>query len=173
LHLGAEPVLAVDPVADRRDRAGRIGAAATSDPDGAQAALAELLAVHTTAPDPSGEVERRAPAVIDATGSASGQRLAFELTRPGGTLSIIAVQTAERFAFTPVETYDRNLTVRAGRASVRATLDTLLPEVAAGRFAVPSDTVVTHPEVPLEDGPELYRRFDAHEQGLVKAILRP
>lgn len=175
-HLGAEPVLAVDPVADRRERASRIGAAATSDPVDAPVVLAELLADHAVAgstADATDEVEHQAPAVIDAAGSTDGQRLAFELTRPGGTLSIIAVQTSDRFAFTPVEAYDRNLTVRAGRASVRTTLDTLLPEVAARRFTVPSDAVVTHPAVPLAEGPELYRRFDAHEHGLVKALLRP
>lgn len=154
LALGADPVIAIDPVADRRGRAERLGASITVPPDAAE---------------PSFE----APAVVEAAGTASGQRLAFELVRAGGTLSIIAVQTSPRFAFTPVEAYDRNITVRAGRASVRATLEQLLPRVVAGEVPVPTEVCVTHLGVPLEQGPELYRRFAAREDGLVKAIFVP
>jgi alcohol dehydrogenase len=167
---GAGPILAVDPVADRRARAAALGAAATSAPAEAPAALAGLLGSRAPGADAG---ETLAPAVVEAAGSRSGQRLAFELLRPGGTLSVIAVQTDERFAFTPVEAYDRNLTVRAGRASVRATLERLLPRVVAGEVAVPVEACVTHRDVALEDGPALYRRFAAREEGLVKVAFRP
>ena len=170
LHLGADPVVGVDPVADRRERAERLGAARAVEPEQAVDALAEI---HRDRGRPAVEVEPTAPAVIDAAGNASGQRLAFDLTRPGGTCSIIAVQTTDRFAFTPVEAYDRNVGVRVGRASARATLEDLLPRVAAGEYPVPTGTVMTHLDVALEDGPALYERFDRHEDGLVKAMLRP
>lgn len=168
--IGAGPILAVDPVADRRRRAARLGAASTAAPDEARAALADLLG---SARDHHGRDDGLAPAVVEAAGSRSGQRLAFELLRPGGTLSIIAVPTDARFAFAPAEAYDRNLTVRAGRASVRATLDRLLPRVMAGELTVPADACLTHRDVPLEQGPDLYRRFAAREEGLVKVAFRP
>ena len=158
--LGAGPVIAVDPVADRRERAIALGATSAVAPPDAADAVAQAA--------PGG-----ATAVVEAAGSAAGQRLAFDLLRPGGTLSVIAVQTAGTFAFTPVEAYDRNLTVRAGRAPVRSLLDDLLPRVAAGDLTLPTQVVITHPDVPLADGPEVYRRFAAREPGLVKAVFAP
>ena len=153
-QAGAASMLAVDPVADRRRRAEALGA----------------TAVH---PDEAHGHTRRYASVVEAAGTAPAQRLAYGLVRPGGTLSVIAVQTTERFAFTPVEAYDANLTVRAGRAPVRSVLARILPLVSAGDLAVPTDTVVTHPGVPLSEGPETYRRFAAREEGLVKAVFVP
>ncbi len=152
LALGAARVVATDPVADRRARAGTLGA----EP--------------ATADDLAGA---RVDAVIEAAGPPAAQRLAAGLVRPGGTLSIVAVQTADRFGFTPVDAYDANLTVRAGRAPVRAVLDRLLPRLAAGEVAIPTDVVVTHPDVTLADGPAAYRRFADREPGLVKVVFRP
>jgi threonine dehydrogenase-like Zn-dependent dehydrogenase len=151
---GAAGVLAVDPVADRRRRAGGLGATPVS-PD-------EVAAAH--------EGYR---CVIEAAGTPAAQRLAFDLLRPGGVLSVIAVQTTQAFGFSPVEAYDANLTLRVGRAPVRSLLDALVDDVAAGRLEVPTSTVVTHPGTPLEEGPALYARFAAREPGLVKAVFAP
>lgn len=154
--IGANPLLAVDPVADRRERAAELGAI-PAHPDEA-ASIAEELGLAS---------------VIEAAGTREAQRLATSLLRPGGTLSIIAVQTEQRFGFSPVEAYDRNLTVRAGRAPVRSLLSRLLPRVLAGDIAVPSELVVTHPTVPLAEGPAAYRRFASREPGLVKLAFIP
>jgi alcohol dehydrogenase len=158
-RTGAGPVLAVDPVAARRGRAEQLGATAVT-PDDALEAAREL----------TGD---GALAAVEAAGSRAAQSLAVELLAPGGTLSIISVQTEDRFGFTPVAAYDRNLTVRAGRASARSVLARLLPRLAAGGWELPTDTVVTHPAMTLEDGPALYRRFADRGEGLVKAVLRP
>jgi alcohol dehydrogenase len=161
---GATPIVAVDPVADRRARAARLGAV-VAPPEEATDVVGEVLGSHgPTAP---------LLAAVDAAGTLPAQRLAFDLLAPGGTLSVIAVPTDQRFAFTPPEAYDRNVTVRAGRASVRATLERLLPRVASGEVTVPAEAVVTHLDVPLDAGPALYRRFAAREHGLVKAVFRP
>jgi alcohol dehydrogenase len=160
---GATPVVGIDPVASRRDRAIDVGADHTADPSDATDLLQQL------APAEAGGVR----SVVEAAGTAAAQRLAFQLLAPGGTLSVIAVQTEPSFGFTPVEAYDANLTVRAGRASVRATLTTLLPRVLAGEVDVPADACVSHPDVPLERGPELYAAFASREPGLVKAVFRP
>ena len=151
---GAGDVLAVDLVAERRVRAERLGAKTASPAD-----LGPELGSFSS--------------VIEAAGAPAAQRLAFDLLRPGGTLSVIAVQTAGVFAFTPVEAYDRNLTVRAGRAPVRSVLDELLPRVEAGDVSVPADVVVTHPAVDLAEGPETYRAFSAREDGIIKVVFRP
>ena len=150
----ASLIVAVDPVADRRDRARQLGADAALSPD---------------------EAEEAAPVtcVVEAAGTAAAQGLAARLTAPGGRCSIIAVQTSARFAVTPVEAYDRNLTLVLGRANVRATLPVLLDALGSGQLGSPADVCVTHPAVPLEEGPAAYRRFAAREPGVVKMVLRP
>lgn len=154
----AGPVVAIDPVSDRRERAVALGADLALAP--ADALEEPLLA-------------GGAPAVVEASGSAAGQRLAFTVTAPGGTCSVIAVQTDERFAFSPAEAYDRNLTVRFGRANVLATLPLVLTALTDGRLHSPAEVCVTHREVALRDGPGAYARFAAREPGLVKIAFRP
>ena len=148
---GIADVLAIDPVASRRAAAAALGAA-TASPE---------------------EATGRFGAIVEAAGPTAAQRLAADLADVGATVSIIAVQTAEHFGIDPVMTYDKNLTIRAGRAPVRRVLDEILPAVAAGRIRVPTTTVVTHPDHPLSDGPELYRAFSARDSALIKATFRP
>jgi alcohol dehydrogenase len=157
--LGAGPVVVVDPVPGRRERAVRFGARAVGPGDA-------VTAVRELAPD-------GVPAIVEAAGSPAAQRLAASLAAPGGTLSLISVQTGDRFGFSPVDAYDRNLTVRTGRAPARSVLDELIPRLRTGGLELPTAAIVTHPAVPLEDGPTVYRRFAAREDGLVKAVLRP
>ncbi len=146
LALGAGEVIGIDPVEQRRVAAARLGARTV---------------------EPNSTRTRKLWSVIEAAGTPAAQRLAFEMTHPGGTLSIISVQTADRFAFSPVEAYDRNLTVRTGRASVRSTLDRLLPRVA-GEVQVPAEAIITV-TADYAAGPDLYRRFSNRE--FVKAAF--
>ncbi|MBW3603674.1 MAG: alcohol dehydrogenase catalytic domain-containing protein [Actinobacteria bacterium] len=164
---GAGTVLAVDPVAARRERAVRLGAVAAA-PAAALQRLAEVCG--------SGQA---APAVIEAAGTPTAQALAFSMVRPGGTLSVIAVQTAEQFGFTPVEAYDANITMRFGRASVRAAMDQLLAPagatspLAGDALRSLAEVVITDPDVPLADGPAVYDRFARRTGGIVKAVFTP
>lgn len=162
--LGAGPVLAVDPVAARREVAASLGADLVVAPEGLPAALEEVA-----------ETRGRpgVDAAIEASGTDAGQAAAVGALRAGGVLSLIAVQTSRRFAFTPIDAYDRNLTVRAGRAPVRSLLPRLLPRIRSGELTVPTAALVTHPDRSLAEGPELYRRFAARDAGLVKATFRP
>jgi threonine dehydrogenase-like Zn-dependent dehydrogenase len=172
--LGARVVLAIDPVAGRRRRAAGLGAVTTS-PDDAAAALESLTrgsGGEGERPRAGGWGYQGVGSVIEAAGTRAAQALAFSLVRPGGTLSDIAVQTADRLAFTPVDAYDANLTLRLGRAPVRSLLDRILPRVAGG-LDIPVEAVVTHAGIALADGPDFYRRFAAREHGLVKAVFRP
>jgi alcohol dehydrogenase len=155
MQQGVERVVSIDPVESRRAAAARLGARSVA-PD-----------------DPSLDHLDRAGSVIDAAGTAAAQRLALELCRPGATLALIAVQTEQAFGFSPVEAYDRNLTVRAGRAPVRSLLDELMPLVATGDLATPENVVFTHEGIPLEDGPDAYRRFADRSGGMIKAWFDP
>ena len=148
--MGAEPVYASDPADDRLARAVGLGARPVRSGEGVEV-----------------------PAVVEAAGTARAQAFAFEGVRPGGTLSVIAVQTDEQFPFSPIAAYDKNITVRFGRAPVRSVLDRLLPAIADGHLAIPDEVVVTHPAESLRDGPDFYRRFAERTPGLVKALFLP
>lgn len=147
--LGAQKVLVTDLEPDRVARAVALGGTPV-DPD------AVAVADH----------------VIEAAGPPAAQRRAALLARPGGTLSIIAVQTAAALGVPPTLAYDRNLTLRLGRAPVRSVLDELLPSVLTGEVELDLDQVVTH-RLPLADGQQAYTRAAAHEPGMVKALLVP
>ena len=109
---------------------------------------------------------------VDAAGGRAAQALAYSLVRPGGTLSIIAVQTAGQLAFSPIAAYDANITLRFGRAPVRSLLDRIMPLLGRG-LTIPTAVVVSHPQVPLDAGIEMYRLFAARERGLVKVLFQP
>lgn len=152
--LGVSPVIGIDPVAERRALATRLGASVVADP--AETDQIDL-----------------APSVVEAAGTTPAQRTAADLVLPGGILSIISVQTATSFALSPIEAYDRNLTLRAGRASVRQTLEELLPRIVAGAVSVPAAQIITHRNASLSEGPALFERFAARADGLIKASFAP
>ncbi|HSJ29372.1 MAG TPA: alcohol dehydrogenase catalytic domain-containing protein [Acidimicrobiia bacterium] len=147
LTMGIEEVVGIDPVESRR-------------------AAAIALGAHATTPD---EVEGHFLSIVEAAGPPTAQRLAADLADAGATISIIAVQTDPSFAIDPVLAYDRNLTIRTGRAPVRSVLQAILPEVESLR--IPTGAIVTHPDRDLRDGPDLYRLFAERE--VLKATFRP
>lgn len=112
---------------------------------------------------------RGADAVLEAVGSAVASRLAFDLVRPGGVVSIVGVHHESNFAFSPVEAYDRNLTLRIGRCPARSLMDEL-----KGLLRRRSDlgAIVTH-VLPLAQGAEAYERFDLKQDGCIKVAFAP
>ncbi|HYM81267.1 MAG TPA: alcohol dehydrogenase catalytic domain-containing protein [Candidatus Limnocylindria bacterium] len=111
---------------------------------------------------------RGADAAVEAVGSAEAGKLAFELLRPGGTMSIVGVNHDDRFPFSPAEAYDKNLVVRVGRCPVRALMPRLLPLVE--RRGAELAAIFTH-RVSLDDGPEAYAMFDQRRDGCIKVAL--
>ena len=161
LHAhGARPVIASDPVPGRRERAARLGARACSPQ-----AVADVVATLT---DGAGVA-----AVVDAAGTARSFATALTLLRPGGTVQVVAVPTAHGLDLSPVTAYDRNLTVRFGRAPVRSLLPTVLDAVADGRLTVPTEHVLTDPPLPLRAGPAAYQHAAAPTDGVGKLTFDP
>lgn len=161
--LGAETVLAVDPVATRRSRAAEMGAIGVA-PVEASSIVAEF-AVRT------GRVG--ADSVLEAVGSPSAQRLAFDLVRPGGVISAIGVHTAGHFAFSPMAAYDKNITYKAGRCPVRSYLDRILKLVEQNGLRIPVEQIVTENRLPLSKGGQAYRQFASRSEDCVKILLDP
>ncbi|HHK41165.1 MAG TPA: alcohol dehydrogenase [Planctomycetaceae bacterium] len=159
----AVEVVAIDPVASRRRRAHELGALPAL-PELAATCFCDLT---STKGRPGADV------VLEAVGSPAAQELAFQLVRPGGTIVAIGVHTSEHFAFSPTAAYDKNLTYRAGRCPVRSLLEEVVPLVEAGKLNIPTASVVTHPSVPLREGPSAYRMFQERRDDCVKVLLDP
>lgn len=113
---------------------------------------------------------RGADQVLEVVGLEAAVRSAFELVRPGGTLSAVGVCTGIHLPFSPVESYDRNLTYRIGRCPARSLLTDVLEwaQEDADQLA----TLFTH-HLPLEEGVEAYRMFDQKSDQCMKVLLRP
>jgi threonine dehydrogenase-like Zn-dependent dehydrogenase len=158
LEQGARRVIAVDTVPERLALAARFGATplrlGESDVAGAVRDATE---------------GRGADAVLEVVGSAEAARLAFDLVRAGGVVSIAGVHHEERFPISPVEAYDRNLTLRIGRCPARSLMEELLPVL---RRRTDLGALITH-RLPLAGGPEAYRLFDLKRDGCVKVALVP
>jgi len=162
-YLGAEAVIAVDPVESRRQRAEQLGATAVS-PEGSLALVADLAAK-------SGQIG--ADSMLEAVGQPAAQQLAFDLVRPGGVISAVGMHTSDQFSFSPADAYNRNVTYHAGRCPVRSYLDRLVKQVEAGDLVIPVEQIVTEARLPLSQGEEAYRRFASRSEDCVKILLDP
>ncbi len=159
LHLGCQTVFAVDSVPERLSMAAQFGALPL---DLHKDEVAASIRQHTYG--------RGADAVLEAVGSGAAMRLAYELVRPGGVISTVGVHTESRFAFSPAEAYDKNLTFRIGRCPARALLAEAIQVLRA--FRQPIRALFTH-ELPLSQGAEGYRMFDEKREGCLKVVLKP
>ena len=155
--MGAHVVYAIDPVAERRTLAEESGAIALH-PDEALARITE---------DTHG---RKLDCVLEAAGVEATVDMAFHLIRPRGTVSVIGVQRARRYAFPLERAFANGLTFRVGVCSVPEELPVLFPLVRSGRLK--PEKYITH-RMPLSEGAEAYRMFDARENGVLKVVLLP
>jgi len=152
---GARRVFAIDDVPERLDLAQRFGAE-TLNRHG------DVFEVVRDATEGRG-----ADAALEVVGSEAASRLAFDLIRPGGVVSIAGVHHEARFAFSPVEAYDKNVTVRIGRCPARSLMEEMRgfvskhPELRA---------IITHVQ-PLNA--DAYGMFDRKEDGCIKVAFAP
>ena len=65
---------------------------------------------------------------------------------------------------------NKGLTIKTGQTHVQHYLDPLLERIEDGD--IDPSFVVTH-QASLEDGPELYEKFDHKDDGCIKVILEP
>jgi len=156
-ELGARRILAVDRVPERLRLAEAYGAE-TID-------FSSTDAVERVKELTSG---RGADTVMEAVGSPQAARLAVDLIRPGGTISVVGVHCEQSFAFSPVEAYDKNLTYRIGRCPARAVLEELIPLAQSGRHDL--SAVFSH-RLPLSEGVRAYEMFDRKADDCTKVVF--
>jgi len=155
--MGAHVVYAIDPIPERRAMADASGAI-TLHPD---EALERIKA------DTKG---RKLDCVVEVVGSDATVDFALRLVRPRGTVSVIGVQQSRRFAFPLERAFAAGLTFRIGTCSVPEELPALFPLVKSGRLK--PERTITH-RMPLSEGAEAYRLFEAREAGALKMVLTP
>jgi threonine dehydrogenase-like Zn-dependent dehydrogenase len=157
-YFSAGAIVAIERVAERREKARALGAEPAADGDEGARLIADLTD------------GRGADAVLEAVGEPGALDLALRLGRPGAVVSIAGYHTATTYALPIQAAYTKNLTLRIGRCHARRTIDILLPLVTAGRFR-PAD-IVTH-VLPLEEGARGYEIFSERREGAIKVLFVP
>ena len=158
--MGAKQIVAIDLVESRRSEAGRLGVE-TAHPDNALEVVNRLTD------------GRGADAVLELVGLPSAQKLAYELIRPGGTMSVIGCHCTPNFSFSPVDAYDKNLIYKTGRCPARHYMEKLVPQVLGGAFQITDvrlDEMISHRFAPA-DCVEAYHVFSERRNGCMKAVI--
>lgn len=153
---GAAKLAAIDPNEARLELARSLGASTFSDRDQAIAAINEMTD------------GRGADGVMELVGLPAAQQLAFQLLRPGGTMSVIGCHCAPNFAFAPADAYDKNLTYRTGRCPARAYMEKLAGELADRPLDL--SWCVTH-RFAIDEAARAYDVFAHRKDGCLKAVF--
>lgn len=158
-EFGAENLFAIDVVPERLAKAREFGAIPI---DASKQQPAEIIHEATEG--------RGADGMMEAVGSHSAVRLAFELVRPGGVVSSVGVCNDEHLAFSPVDAYNKNLTYRIGRCPARSVMEQLIPLVQRRKYNLGS--IFTH-RMKLEEGRQGYEIFAGKKDHCLKVLLEP
>ncbi|MDO1496543.1 alcohol dehydrogenase catalytic domain-containing protein [Pseudomonas putida] len=155
--LGASRVFAIDLVAERRKLATQLGAIAL-EPASALNEIREATG------------GRMAHCAVEAVGLDATIQLAISLVARQGTVSMVGAGTATSRDFPIRELLIRNLTFRAGVCSVQEHWEKLIHFIQQGRLH--PERFVTH-TLPLNQGADAYRMFDARTDGVLKMLMTP
>jgi len=158
-EYGAERIYAIDTIQDRLDRAKQFGA----------------LPINASVQNPVDVIKeftegRGADGVMEAVGNQSAGKLAYELVRPGGTISQVGVCTDAHLPFSPVQAYDKNLTYKVGRCPARYFMERLAPLVQQKKYDFTS--IVTH-RLSLSEGVHGYDIFANKKENCLKVLMTP
>lgn len=157
VHLGAEKIYAVDTIKERLEMAEKFGAIPL---DVSKSNVIEWIRDATE--------NGGADAVMEAVGSNATTRLAYELIRPGGIISMVGVCNDEHLAFSPSDAYNKNITFRVGRCPARYLMDELIPVVRAKKYDFTS--IFTH-RLNLAQGAVGYDLFAGKKDNCLKVVL--
>jgi threonine dehydrogenase-like Zn-dependent dehydrogenase len=156
-ELGAEKIYAIDTLPERLAIARSFGA----------------IPVNASATDPILVMKdvtegRGADAVMEAVGNKATGKLAYELVRPGGIISMVGVCTDQHMPFSPTDAYNKNLTFKVGRCPARSLMNELTAVVRSQKYDYAS--VITH-RLSLSEGVVGYDLFANKKENCLKVIL--
>ena len=157
-ELGAEKIFAIDTIPERLALAEKFGAIPVNYP---KAEVGEIIRAATEG--------RGADGVLEVVGSPAAAKLAINLVRPGGIISVVGVHNEEHFAFSPNDAYDKNLTYKVGRCPARYYMEKLIPLVQKKKYDLAA--IFSH-RLPLAEGPRGYKIFAEKLEGCTKVVLK-
>lgn len=96
----------------------------------------------------------------------------IDLVRRGGTVSLSGVYAGDADILPMKTMFDKQLRLRMGQCNVKRWVDDIHPLVEDPADPLGVMDLVSH-HAPLEDAPDLYRRFQRKEDGCVKVVLHP
>jgi threonine dehydrogenase-like Zn-dependent dehydrogenase len=187
-------VVAVDPVAERREMAERHGVDTFNLGDDPAAWLRE--ATDGRGPDavvdavgmeahgnPTAAVAQSAVGLLpDAVAKKlmttvgvdrlAAMLLAFDAVRRGGTVSLSGVYAGVADPMPFMRLYDKQIALRMGQCNVQAWRDSILPLVEDPADPLGTEDLVTH-RVGLEEAPRMYELFRDKQDGCIKVVLAP
>jgi threonine dehydrogenase-like Zn-dependent dehydrogenase len=158
-HYGSDQLYAVDTIPERLAMAKKFGA----------------ITIDASKEDAVGKIKevtegRGADAVMEAVGSTGAGKLAYDLLRPGGVISVVGVCNDHHLSFSPVEAYNKNITYTVGRCPARSMMEELTPFVQSKK--VDFTSIVTH-RMKLSEGAAGYDIFANKKDNCLKVVLEP
>jgi threonine dehydrogenase-like Zn-dependent dehydrogenase len=102
----------------------------------------------------------------------SAFRLAIELVRRGGTVSLSGVYGGQADPLPMLTMFDKQIQLRMGQANVKRWIDDVMPLVADESDPLGLEAFASH-RLPLTEAPAAYEKFQAKDDGYVKVLLQP
>ena len=153
--LGAAKVIAIDPVANRRDVATSLGAIALNPGPDLRAKVRDLT---------NGAM---VSSLLEASGAPKAVESVLSIIGFNGTVSCIGLPKKET-SVSLFRMVNMNVTVRGGICPVSQMWPALVPLIASGR--IKGEGLFTH-NFNLSDGAEAYRLFNAREDDVIKVMI--
>jgi threonine dehydrogenase-like Zn-dependent dehydrogenase len=97
--------------------------------------------------------------------------LAIEIVRRGGTISLSGVYGGTADPLPMLTMFDKQIQLRMGQANVKKWVDDIMP-LLTDEDPLGVDTFHTH-QLPLDQAPEAYEKFQKKQDGYVKVLLKP
>ena len=182
--LGAERVLVIDPLAERREMAATHLGVEVVDPTSQDVGGVLLEATAGRGPDVCIEAvgsEASGGGVLGAVDKAK-QMLRLQTDRPsalrdavyqcrkGGSVFVLGVYAAVVDSFPAGALVNKGLTVRGAQMHGQRYIPMLLERMERGEIL--TEHLATH-VLPLDEGPRAYDLFKEKKDGCVRAVLRP
>jgi threonine dehydrogenase-like Zn-dependent dehydrogenase len=96
---------------------------------------------------------------------------AIDLVRRGGTISLSGVYGGAADPIPMLTLFDKQIQLRMGQCNIKRWVPEIMP-LLTDDDPLGVDTFATH-RVPLSEAPEMYRKFQKKEDGVVKVQLKP
>jgi threonine dehydrogenase-like Zn-dependent dehydrogenase len=96
----------------------------------------------------------------------------IDSVRRGGTVSISGVYGGAQDPLNMMQLFDKQLQIRMGQANVKRWIPEIMPLISDEDDPLGTEDLATH-QVPLEEAPGAYEKFQRKEDGAIKILLQP